>query len=116
MYVKILNRTVLRVLVSEILFYSQQFYFIANMTLQQQQQSGVVLGADRSIMPVVSVSGVGIGVATASQMNAVPQSPLSTVQQLPLPVCFYIILQIIIPKFLSLYIRACACAYVCMYV
>jgi len=62
------------------------------MTLQQQQQPGVVLGADRSIMPVVSVSGVGIGVATASQMNTVPQSPLSTVQQLPLPVCFYIIL------------------------
>lgn len=59
------------------------------MTLQQQQQPGVVLGADRSIMPVVSVSGVGIGVATASQMNAVPQPPLSTtVQQLPLPVLF----------------------------
>lgn len=56
------------------------------MTLQQQQQSGVVLGADRPIMPVVSVGGVGVGVATASQMNQMPQSPMSTVQQLPLPV------------------------------
>lgn len=55
------------------------------MTLQQQQQSGVVLGTDRPIMPVVSVGSVGVGVAT-SQMNQVPQPPMSTVQQLPLPV------------------------------
>lgn len=55
------------------------------MTLQQQQ-SGVVLGTDRSIMPVVSVGGVGVGVAATSQMNQVPQPPMSTVQQLPLPV------------------------------
>jgi len=83
-YVKILELYI-RILASG------NFCFIANMTLQQQQQPGVVLGTDRSIMPVVSVSGVGIGVATASQMNAVPQSPLSTVQQLPLPVCFCIL-------------------------
>ncbi|EZA51225.1 hypothetical protein DMN91_012652 [Ooceraea biroi] len=58
---------------------------MTNMTLPQQQQPGVVLGTDRPIMPVVSVAGVGIGVATASQMNPVAQSSLSTVQQLPLP-------------------------------
>lgn len=56
------------------------------MTLQQQQQSGVVLGTDRPIMPVVSVGGVGVGVAATSQINQVPQPPMSTVQQLPLPV------------------------------
>lgn len=56
------------------------------MTLQQQQQPGVVLGADRPIMPVVSVGGVGVGVATTSQMNQVPQTPMSAVQQLPLSV------------------------------
>ncbi|XP_072753004.1 uncharacterized protein [Anoplolepis gracilipes] len=59
---------------------------MTNMTLQQQQQSGVVLGTDnRPIMPVVSVGGVGVGVAATSQMNQVPQPPMSTVQQLPLP-------------------------------
>lgn len=57
------------------------------MTLQQQQQPGVVLGTDRPIMPVVSVGGVGVGVGVAtSQMNQVPQPAMSTVQQLPLPV------------------------------
>lgn len=54
------------------------------MTLQQPP--GVVLGADRSIMPVVSVSGVGVGIAATSQMNPMSQSPMSTMQQLPLPV------------------------------
>ncbi|XP_032683181.1 polyhomeotic-like protein 2 isoform X2 [Odontomachus brunneus] len=57
---------------------------MTNMTLQQQQQPGVVLGAERPIMPVVSVGGVGVGVATTSQMNQVPQTAMSTVQQLPL--------------------------------
>ncbi|EFN76859.1 Polyhomeotic-like protein 2 [Harpegnathos saltator] len=57
---------------------------MTNMTLQQQQQPGVVLGADRPIMPVVSVGGVGVGVATTSQMNQVPQTPMPAVQQLPL--------------------------------
>lgn len=56
------------------------------MTLQQQQQAGVVLGADRPIMPIVSVGGVGIGVAATSQMNPVPQSSMPTMQQLPIPV------------------------------
>lgn len=56
------------------------------MTLQQQQQSGVVLSTDRPIMPVVSVGGVGVGVATTSQMTPIVQSPMSTVQQLPLSV------------------------------
>lgn len=56
---------------------------MTNMTLQQQQQPSVVLGTDRPIMPVVSVGGVGV--ATTSQMNPVPQPPMSTVQQLPLP-------------------------------
>lgn len=64
------------------------------MTLQQPQQPGVVLGTDRPIMPVVSVGGVGVGVgvATTSQMNPVPQTPMTTVQQLPLPVCIIAIL------------------------
>lgn len=62
------------------------FCFVANMTLQQQQQAGVVLGADRPIMPIVSVGGVGIGVAATSQMNPVPQSSMPTMQQLPIPV------------------------------
>lgn len=57
------------------------------MTLQQPPP-GVVLGADRSIMPVVSVGGVGVGVgiAATSQMNPMTQPPMSTMQQLPLPV------------------------------
>jgi len=57
------------------------------MTLQQPPP-GVVLGADRSIMPVVSVGGVGVGVgiAATSQMNPMPQTAMSTMQQLPLPV------------------------------
>ncbi|XP_029667471.1 polyhomeotic-like protein 2 isoform X1 [Formica exsecta] len=58
---------------------------LTNMTLQQQQQSGVVLGTDRPIMPVVSVGSVGVGVAATSQMNQMPQPQMSTVQQLPLP-------------------------------
>ncbi|XP_043257079.1 polyhomeotic-proximal chromatin protein-like isoform X3 [Colletes gigas] len=59
---------------------------MTNMTLQQQQQSGVVLGGERPIMPVVSVGGVGVGVgvATTSQMSQVQQSSMSNVQQLPL--------------------------------
>lgn len=59
------------------------------MTLQQPPP-GVVLGADRSIMPVVSVGGVGVGVgvgiAATSQINPMSQPPMSTMQQLPLPV------------------------------
>lgn len=55
------------------------------MTLQQPPP-GVVLGADRSIMPVVSVGGVGVGIAATSQMNPMSQPPMSTMQQLPLPV------------------------------
>lgn len=55
------------------------------MTLQQPPP-GVVLGADRSIMPVVSVGGVGVGIAAPSQMNPMSQPPISTMQQLPLPV------------------------------
>lgn len=66
--------------------YCARFYYLANMTLQQQQQPGVVLGAERPIMPVVSVGGVGVGVATTSQMNQVPQTAMPTVQQLPLSV------------------------------
>lgn len=58
------------------------------MALQQQQhhqqQTNVVLGGERPIMPVVSMSGVGV--ATTLQMNQVPQSPMTTVQQLQLPV------------------------------
>lgn len=50
---------------------------------QQQQQSGVVLGGERPIMPVVSVSGVGVA---TSQTSQVQQSPMSAVQQLPLQV------------------------------
>lgn len=62
------------------------------MALQQQQQSGVVLGGERPIMPVVSVGGVGVGVgvATTSQMSQVQQSPMSTVQQLPLQVIYFL--------------------------
>ena len=59
------------------------------MTLQQQQhqqQTNVVLGGERPIMPVVSMGGVGVGVATTLQMNQVQQSPMTTVQQLQLPV------------------------------
>lgn len=56
--------------------------------MQQQQhhqpQANVVLGGERPIMPVVSMSGVGV--ATTLQMNQVPQSPMTTVQQLQLPV------------------------------
>lgn len=54
------------------------------MALPTQQQQGVVLGTDRPIMPVVSMSGVGVGVATALQMNQV-QSPMGTVQQISMP-------------------------------
>lgn len=54
------------------------------MTLPPQQQ-GVVLGTDRPIMPVVSMSGVNVGVAPTLQMNQV-QSPMSAVQQLSMPV------------------------------
>lgn len=57
-----------------------EIFITANMNLQQQQQPGVVLGTDRSMVPIVSV---GIRVATASQMN---QTPISAVQQLPLSV------------------------------
>lgn len=66
------------------------------MTLQQPPP-GVVLGADRSIMPVVSVGGVGVGVgvgiAATSQMNPMSQPPMSTMQQLPLPVLTTILLR-----------------------
>lgn len=58
-------------------------FLTANMALQQQQQPGVVLGGERPIMPVVSVSGVGVA---TSQMSQVQQSPMSAVQQLPLQV------------------------------
>lgn len=58
------------------------------MTLQQQQQPGVVLGSEaRPIMPVVSVGSVGV--AATSQINQVQQPPMSAVQQLPLPVQNY---------------------------
>ena len=59
---------------------------MTNMALQQQQQQGVVLSGERPIMPVVSVGGVGVGVgvATTSQMSQVQQSQMSAVQQLPL--------------------------------
>lgn len=66
------------------------------MTLQQSPP-GVVLGADRSIMPVVTVGGVGVGIAAPSQMNPMTQSPMSTMQQLPLSVidcCLYTISEI----------------------
>ncbi|XP_011313953.1 polyhomeotic-like protein 1 isoform X1 [Fopius arisanus] len=49
------------------------------------QQSGVVLGTERPIMPVVSMGGVGVGVATTLQMNQVQQSQMQGVQQLPIP-------------------------------
>ncbi|XP_034947766.1 polyhomeotic-proximal chromatin protein-like isoform X3 [Chelonus insularis] len=60
---------------------------LMGMTLQPpgQQQGvapGVVLGAERPIMPVVSM---GVGVATTLQMGQVQQPPMSTVQQHPLP-------------------------------
>ncbi|KAF3429147.1 LOW QUALITY PROTEIN: hypothetical protein E2986_05179 [Frieseomelitta varia] len=58
-----------------------QVTIITNMALQQQQQSSVVLGGERPIMPVVSVSGVGVATSQTSQ-----QSPMSAVQQLPLQV------------------------------
>ncbi|XP_018407327.1 PREDICTED: polyhomeotic-like protein 2 isoform X1 [Cyphomyrmex costatus] len=58
--------------------------YSTNMTLQPPPP-GVVLGPDRSIMPVVSVGGVGVGIAAASQMNPMPQTAMSTMQQLPLP-------------------------------
>ncbi|XP_015124708.1 polyhomeotic-like protein 1 isoform X2 [Diachasma alloeum] len=56
---------------------------IMGMTLPPQQ-SGVVLGTERPIMPVVSMGGVGVGVATALQMNPVQQSQMQGVQQLPI--------------------------------
>lgn len=57
------------------------------MTLQQQQQPGVVLGSEpRPIMPVVSVGSVGVA---TSQINQVQQPPMSAVQQLPLSVQNY---------------------------
>ena len=58
------------------------------MTLQQQQP-GVVLSGERPIMPVVSMGGVGVGVA-ALQMNQVQTPQMQTVQQLQLPVIFLI--------------------------
>ncbi|XP_063986929.1 polyhomeotic-like protein 1 isoform X2 [Diachasmimorpha longicaudata] len=56
---------------------------IMGMTLPPQQ-SGVVLGTERPIMPVVSMGGVGVGVATTLQMNPVQQSQMQGVQQLPI--------------------------------
>jgi len=60
------------------------------MTLQQPPP-GVVLGTERSIMPVVSVGGVGVGIAATSQMNPLSQPPMSTMQQLPLSVLIAIL-------------------------
>ena len=69
-------------------------FFTANMALQQQQQPGVVLSGERPIMPVVSVSGVGVA---TSQMSQVQQSPMSAVQQLPLQVLNVLFLAIKFP-------------------
>ncbi|CAD6213217.1 GSCOCG00003970001-RA-CDS, partial [Cotesia congregata] len=49
------------------------------------QQPGVVLGTERPIMPVVSMGGVGVGVATTLQMGQVQQSNMPAVQQLSMP-------------------------------